>query len=264
MQAELERSGVELVCLAGFMRVLTPWFIGRWPDRLVNIHPSLLPSYRGLHTHERALADGVRIHGCTVHLVVPELDAGPIIAQAAVPVHAADTPDTLAARVLAAEHRIYPRALSWLASGRVRNEAGRPVDFISDDRVVDVGEVVNVSQEAGSPRVFRRDGRDAAEPGVPARPGLSFRRNCAPIAPRFRPRRRPDSDQSAIRDLTMTDRRLSVGALLLTCLLALAGTAVALTAADIDPAGALHLSSTPIATPASLAREARSITIMQW
>ena len=127
MQAELERSGIELVCLAGFMRVLTPWFIGRWPDRLVNIHPSLLPSYRGLHTHERALADGVRIHGCTVHLVVPELDAGPIIAQAAVPVRTADTPDTLAARVLAAEHQLYPRALSWLASGRVRHEAGRLV-----------------------------------------------------------------------------------------------------------------------------------------
>lgn len=127
MQAELERSGVELVCLAGFMRVLTPWFIERWPDRLMNIHPSLLPSYRGLHTHERALADGVRIHGCTVHLVVPELDAGPIIAQAAVPVHATDTPDTLAARVLGAEHQIYPRALAWLASGRVRHEAGRVV-----------------------------------------------------------------------------------------------------------------------------------------
>jgi len=127
MQAELERHAVALVCLAGFMRVLTPWFIGRWPDRLVNIHPSLLPAYRGLHTHERALADGVRIHGCTVHLVVPELDAGPIIAQAAVPVHAADTPDTLAARVLAAEHRLYPQALSWLASGRVRREAGRLV-----------------------------------------------------------------------------------------------------------------------------------------
>jgi len=127
MQAELERHAVALVCLAGFMRVLTPWFIGRWPDRLVNIHPSLLPAYRGLHTHERALADGVRIHGCTVHLVVPELDAGPIIAQAAVPVHAADTPDTLAARVLAAEHRLYPQALSWLASGRVRHEAGRLV-----------------------------------------------------------------------------------------------------------------------------------------
>ncbi len=125
MQAQLEQAGVELVCLAGFMRVLTPWFINRWPERLVNIHPSLLPAYRGLHTHERALADGVRIHGCTVHLVVPELDAGPIIAQAAVPVHAADTPDTLAARVLAAEHRLYPLALSWLASGRVRHEAGR-------------------------------------------------------------------------------------------------------------------------------------------
>jgi len=127
MQAELARNGVELVCLAGFMRVLTPWFISRWPDRLVNIHPSLLPAYRGLHTHERALADGVRIHGCTVHLVVPELDAGPIIAQAAVPVHGSDTPDTLAARVLAAEHRLYPHALSWLASGRVRHEAGRLV-----------------------------------------------------------------------------------------------------------------------------------------
>ena len=127
MQAELARNGVELVCLAGFMRVLTPWFIRRWPDRLVNIHPSLLPAYRGLHTHERALADGVRIHGCTVHLVVPELDAGPIIAQAAVPVHGSDTPDTLAARVLAAEHRLYPHALSWLASGRVRHEAGRLV-----------------------------------------------------------------------------------------------------------------------------------------
>jgi phosphoribosylglycinamide formyltransferase-1 len=127
MQAELERHAVALVCLAGFMRVLTPWFIGRWPDRLVNIHPSLLPAYRGLHTHERALADGVRIHGCTVHLVVPELDAGPIIAQAAVPVHAADTPDTLAARVLAAEHRLYPQALSWLASGRVRHQVGRLV-----------------------------------------------------------------------------------------------------------------------------------------
>ncbi|MFZ4534642.1 MAG: phosphoribosylglycinamide formyltransferase [Alsobacter sp.] len=124
MQAELERNGVELVCLAGFLRVLTPWFIGHWPDRLVNIHPSLLPAYRGLHTHERALADGVRIHGCTVHLVVPELDAGPIIAQAAVPVHGSDTPDTLAARVLAAEHRLYPLALSWLAAGRVRHEAG--------------------------------------------------------------------------------------------------------------------------------------------
>lgn len=120
LQAEIERHDVDLVCLAGFMRVLTPWFIERWAGRLLNIHPSLLPSFRGLHTHERALAEGVRLHGATVHFVVPELDAGPIVAQGAVPVLPKDTPDTLAARVLAAEHRLYPMALGLVASGRAR------------------------------------------------------------------------------------------------------------------------------------------------
>ena len=125
MQAELERHGVELVALAGFMRVLTEGFVTRWFGRLVNIHPSLLPSFPGLETHERALAAGVRLHGCTVHLVSPGVDEGPILAQAAVPVQAGDDADSLAARVLAQEHRLYPAALAWLAAGRVRLEGGR-------------------------------------------------------------------------------------------------------------------------------------------
>lgn len=118
--AELERHDVEIVALAGFMRLLTPWFIERWHDRLINIHPALLPSYKGLHTHARALADGVKIAGCTVHFVRPEMDVGPIIVQAAVPVLDDDTPDTLAARVLTQEHRIYPLALARVASGAAR------------------------------------------------------------------------------------------------------------------------------------------------
>ena len=117
MTAALENAGVELVCNAGYMRVLTPWFVDRWRDRLINIHPSLLPAFPGLHTHERALEAGVRWHGCTVHYVRAPVDEGPIIAQAAVPVAAGDTPDTLAARVLEAEHRLYPRALRLVASG---------------------------------------------------------------------------------------------------------------------------------------------------
>ncbi len=125
VDAALVEAGVELVCLAGFMRVLTPWFIGRWTGRLINIHPSLMPSFRGLHTHERAIAEGVKIHGCTVHHVVPDVDAGPIVAQAAVPVLSDDTPDTLAARVLEAEHRLYPLALSLVASGRAVLDGGR-------------------------------------------------------------------------------------------------------------------------------------------
>ena len=100
MQVLLELHRIELICLAGFMRMLTPWFTGQWQGRLLNIHPALLPSYRGLNTHERALADGVKIHGCTVHFVVPAMDEGPIIAQAAVAVRDSDTPDTLASRVL--------------------------------------------------------------------------------------------------------------------------------------------------------------------
>jgi phosphoribosylglycinamide formyltransferase 1 len=125
MQAVLERHGIGLIALAGFMRVLTPAFVERWAGRLVNIHPSLLPAFPGLETHGRALAAGVRLHGCTVHLVSAGVDEGPILAQAAVPVLPADTPDSLAARVLAEEHRIYPAALAWLAAGRVRVEAGR-------------------------------------------------------------------------------------------------------------------------------------------
>jgi len=123
----LERAGVGLVCLAGFMRLLTPWFVGRWRDRLINIHPSLLPAYKGLDTHARALADGVRFTGCTVHFVRPDMDAGPIIVQAAVPVRPGDDADSLAARVLAAEHRCYPLALALVAAGRAR---------VVDERVV--------------------------------------------------------------------------------------------------------------------------------
>ncbi|HEV7264796.1 MAG TPA: phosphoribosylglycinamide formyltransferase [Falsiroseomonas sp.] len=122
MEAELHGHGVELVALAGFMRVLTEGFVARWQDRLVNIHPSLLPAFRGLDTHARALAAGVKLHGCTVHLVRPGVDEGPILAQAAVPVLPDDTEACLAARVLAEEHRLYPAALAWLAAGLVRVE----------------------------------------------------------------------------------------------------------------------------------------------
>ena len=123
LDAELVRHDVELVCLAGFMRVLTEWFINRWTGRLINIHPALLPSFKGLHTHERALAEGVKIHGCTVHHVVPDVDAGPIIAQAAVPVLDDDTADSLGARVLEAEHQLYPMALALLVSGQTLKKA---------------------------------------------------------------------------------------------------------------------------------------------
>jgi phosphoribosylglycinamide formyltransferase-1 len=125
MQATLAMHGVELVCLAGFMRLLTPWFVAQWRDRMLNIHPALLPAYRGLHTHERALADGVKIHGATVHFVAPEMDAGPIVAQAAAPVLDDDTPETLGARVLQLEHRIYPLALKLVAGGFTRVEDAR-------------------------------------------------------------------------------------------------------------------------------------------
>jgi len=110
----------EIVCLAGFMRLLSADFCTRWAGRLINIHPSLLPRHKGLHTHEQALADGSTTHGCTVHFVTPGLDEGPAIAQASVPVLAGDTPATLAARVLVEEHRLYPRALAMLARGEAR------------------------------------------------------------------------------------------------------------------------------------------------
>ncbi|HEX4893963.1 MAG TPA: phosphoribosylglycinamide formyltransferase, partial [Hyphomicrobiaceae bacterium] len=114
--------GTELICNAGFMRLLTGGFVDRWKDRQLNIHPSLLPSFPGLHTHKRALEAGVMITGCTVHFVRLEMDSGPIIAQAAVPVLPGDTEDSLAARVLEAEHKLYPLALRLVASGAVRVE----------------------------------------------------------------------------------------------------------------------------------------------
>lgn len=116
---EIDRFSPRLVVLAGFMRVLTPGFVARYERRLLNIHPSLLPAFTGLHTHERALQAGVKLHGCTVHFVTAELDAGPIVIQAAVPVRAVDTPETLAARVLRYEHVIYPRAVRWFLDGRL-------------------------------------------------------------------------------------------------------------------------------------------------
>ena len=117
VDARLRQSQVELVCLAGFMRLLTPEFVDGWKGRMLNIHPSLLPSFKGMHTHAQALAAGVKLHGCTVHQVTAELDAGPIVAQAAVPVLAGDDEDSLAARVLRAEHRLYPLALKLVAEG---------------------------------------------------------------------------------------------------------------------------------------------------
>jgi phosphoribosylglycinamide formyltransferase-1 len=120
LDAALRDDGIELVCLAGFMRLLTPAFVEAWRDRMINIHPSLLPAFPGLDTHARALQAGVKIAGCTVHFVRHETDSGPIIAQAAVPVLPGDTAERLAARVLEAEHRVYPLALKLVAEGRVR------------------------------------------------------------------------------------------------------------------------------------------------
>ena len=113
--AYLRSMNVEAMALAGFMRVLTAGFIAGWDGRLINIHPSLLPAYKGLHTHERAIADGAKVHGCSVHLVTPELDGGPVLLQAEVPVLPEDTAEVLAARVLTEEHRIYPQALALLS-----------------------------------------------------------------------------------------------------------------------------------------------------
>ena len=120
LQDVLTAHRIDLVCLAGFMRLLTPWFVGQWQGRMLNIHPALLPAFKGLHTHERALEAGVKTHGATVHFVSAEMDSGEIIAQAEVPVLDGDTPDTLAARVLEAEHRIYPQALRQVAEGRAK------------------------------------------------------------------------------------------------------------------------------------------------
>ncbi|MDE2184369.1 MAG: phosphoribosylglycinamide formyltransferase [Alphaproteobacteria bacterium] len=127
MDAALVETGIEIVCLAGFMRILSDGFVRKWEGKLLNIHPSLLPSFKGVHVHEQALRAGVRISGCTVHFVVPELDAGPIIDQAHVRVEPGDTPQTLAARVLVEEHKLYPAALKLLAEGKVALRNGQAV-----------------------------------------------------------------------------------------------------------------------------------------
>ena len=127
LQDALAAAGTELVALAGFMRLMTSDFVEHWRDRMINIHPSLLPSFKGLHTHERELAAGVKIAGCTVHFVRTEMDEGPIIGQAAVPVLSGDDPATLAARVLAAEHRLYPASLKLVASGLARVEGEKVI-----------------------------------------------------------------------------------------------------------------------------------------
>ena len=128
MQAVLDIHRIALVAMAGFMRMVTPWFVEQWRGRMINIHPALLPAYRGLDTHARALADGCKIHGCTVHFVVPAVDEGPILAQAAVPVLDVDTAASLAARVLREEHRIYPAALARVARGGLAVRGNRVLD----------------------------------------------------------------------------------------------------------------------------------------
>jgi phosphoribosylglycinamide formyltransferase-1 len=132
LNAALNEAGVEILCNAGFMRLLTPGFVERWRDRHINIHPSLLPAFRGLYTHERVIAAGCKISGCTVHFVRAEMDEGPIVAQAAVPVLADDTADTLAARVLEVEHHLYPHALALVASGAISVQGERVLD--TDDQ----------------------------------------------------------------------------------------------------------------------------------
>jgi len=121
----LRANRIDIVCLAGFMRVLTPWFVARWSGRLLNIHPALLPHFKGLDTHRRAIAAGAKRHGATVHFVVVEIDAGPIIAQEAIDVRDDDTEAALAERVLEVEHRLYPRALREVAAGRTKLTASR-------------------------------------------------------------------------------------------------------------------------------------------
>jgi phosphoribosylglycinamide formyltransferase-1 len=135
LDAALNEAQVELLCNAGFMRLHTPGFVERWRDRHLNIHPSLLPAFRGLHTHERVIAAGCKISGCSVHFVRVEMDEGPIVAQAAVPVLADDTAETLATRVLEAEHHLYPHALALVASGAV---------LVKDERVLDTNDQAQV------------------------------------------------------------------------------------------------------------------------
>ena len=127
ISAALHRANADLVCLAGYMRLISPEFVAEWEGKMLNIHPSLLPLFKGLHTHEQALEAGVRVHGCTVHFVTAGMDDGPIVAQTAVPVNTGDTPDTLAERVLSVEHETYARALALVATGKAVMKDGRTV-----------------------------------------------------------------------------------------------------------------------------------------
>jgi phosphoribosylglycinamide formyltransferase-1 len=133
VHAALTEARVDLVALAGFMRIQSAGFVARWMGRQLNIHPALLPAFKGLNPHKQALQAGVKISGCTVHFVTEETDGGPIVAQAAVPVLDSDTPETLDARILLAEHRLYPHALALVASGRARIEDGRVVTSVGAD-----------------------------------------------------------------------------------------------------------------------------------
>ena len=144
MQALLEQNRIELLCLAGFMRLLTDGFVNQWQGRMINIHPSLLPAFKGLDTHKRAIEAGAKLHGATVHFVVPKMDAGPIIMQGAVVVRTDDSEQTLAARVLAVEHRIYPLALKLVAEGRVQIVDGRCL--IDGRPVPDAAQLVPANQ----------------------------------------------------------------------------------------------------------------------
>jgi phosphoribosylglycinamide formyltransferase-1 len=142
----LEKSGPDLICLAGFTRLLTDGFINPWRDRLINIHPSLLPAFKGVHAHEQVVESGARFSGCTVHFVRPEMDDGPIIIQAVVPVHGDDDADALAARILAQEHRIYPRAVRLFAEKRLRIAGGR---VLIDGAEAPEGALVNPCADGG-------------------------------------------------------------------------------------------------------------------
>ena len=134
LDSTLRKHRIELVCLAGFMRLLTTFFVEKWHGRMINIHPSLLPLFKGLDTHQRAIDEGVRFSGCTIHFVVPDMDSGPIILQAAVPILQHDTAETLQHRVHSAEHQIYPRALQWLAAGQLAIQENKVLISGVEDR----------------------------------------------------------------------------------------------------------------------------------
>jgi phosphoribosylglycinamide formyltransferase-1 len=156
IDAKLMSLGTEIVCLAGYMRLLTTPFVEKWRGRMINIHPALLPLFRGLDTHRRALDAGMRLHGCTVHFVTPETDDGPIIAQAAVPVLVDDREADLAARVLTVEHKLYPMALRLLAEGKVRMEGNRAVFSDEMARATDGGAAVFSPPKAPGPLDIER------------------------------------------------------------------------------------------------------------